>query len=101
MKVRRHKRNRRSSALVSDQPKERNKLRAPVPKQNGAGNKSGMSAARTSELEARLCELELRLTQFELENRKLREAYRLLEAASARQSKLQDLATVGLVTLDV
>src|SRR5437867_11987542 len=54
-----------------------------------------------SPLEARLCELELRLTQFELENRRLREAYRQIEATSASQSKLQDLAPVGTVTLDV
>src|SRR6266496_820696 len=100
MNARRNKRNRPSSALVSDRPLEQNKLRAPVPVQNGPVNKSEMSAA-TTELEARLCELELRLTQSESENRKLREAYRLLEAANTRQSKLQDLATVGLVTLDV
>src|SRR6266550_6822676 len=55
----------------------------------------------SSRLEARLCELELRLTQSESENRRLREAYRQLEAASASLSKLQDLAPVGLVTLDV
>src|ERR1043165_8052804 len=98
MNSRRDKRNRPSSGLVSNRPQEPHRLRAPVPVQNGTWNKSGPSAA-TSELEARLCELELRLTQFESENRKLREAYRLLEAANTRLSKLQDLATVGLVTL--
>src|SRR6185503_7720538 len=51
-------------------------------------------------LQARLCELEMRLTQLESENHKLRDACRQLEAARASQSKLQDLAPVGLLTLD-
>jgi len=50
--------------------------------------------------EARLCELELRLTQLGAENHRLREAHRQLETASASRAKLQDLAPVGLVTLD-
>src|SRR6266550_4479385 len=68
---------------------------------NAPSTRTQSDSGAASPSETRLCELELRLAQFESENRRLREAYRQLEAASASLSKLQDLAPVGLVTLDV